>query len=65
MPKARCEVETHIQLPGTPPVRSPAAVDIEELGTWLPAVVDVLHHTDTALGFRVVEHMYEVEAAIA
>jgi len=24
-----------------------------------------MHHTNTALGLRVVEHMYEVEAVIA
>ena len=40
----------------------------EEIGvvhTWTASSNTAMHHTNTALGFRVVEHMYEVEAVIA
>jgi GNAT superfamily N-acetyltransferase len=33
--------------------------------TWTAPSNTAMHHTNTALGFRVVEHMYEVEAVIA
>lgn len=33
--------------------------------TWTAPSNTAMHHTNTALGFRVVEHMFEVEAAIA
>ena len=33
--------------------------------TWTAPSNAAMHHTNTALGFRVVEHMYEVEAVIA
>jgi hypothetical protein len=32
--------------------------------TWTAPTNIAMHHTNTALGFRVVEHMYEVEAGI-
>jgi GNAT superfamily N-acetyltransferase len=32
--------------------------------TWTAPSNTAMHHTNTALGFRVVEHMYEVEARI-
>jgi GNAT superfamily N-acetyltransferase len=32
--------------------------------TWSAPTNTAMHHTNTALGFRVVEHMYEVEAGI-
>ena len=33
--------------------------------TWTAPSNTAMHHTNTSLGFRVVEHMYEVEAVIA
>ena len=33
--------------------------------TWTAPDNTAMHHTNTALGFRVVEHMYEMEAVIA
>lgn len=32
--------------------------------TWTAPSNSAMHHTNTALGFRVVEHMYEMEAAV-
>ena len=32
--------------------------------TWTAPSNTAMHHTNTTLGFRVVEHMYEMEAAI-
>lgn len=45
----------HARLPG----------DIRLVHTWTAPSNTAMHHTNTALGFRVVEHMYEVEAPIA
>ena len=33
--------------------------------TWTAPSNTAMHHTNTALGFRVVEHMYEMEVASA
>lgn len=41
----------------------PAA--ITRVHTWTAPDNTAMHHTNTTLGFRVVEHMFEVEAAIA
>ncbi|MDR7251031.1 GNAT superfamily N-acetyltransferase [Nocardioides sp. BE266] len=38
---------------------------ITSVHTWTDPQNTAMHHTNTALGFRVVEHMYEVEAVIA
>ena len=38
---------------------------IRQVHTWTAPSNAAMHHTNTALGFRVVEHMYEVEAVIA
>ena len=32
--------------------------------TWTAPSNTAMHHTNTAMGFRVVEHMYEMEAAL-
>lgn len=39
--------------------------DVRVVHTWTAPTNAAMHHTNTALGFRVVEHMYEVEARIA
>ena len=39
--------------------------DVTEVHTWTAPANTAMHRTNTALGFRVVEHMYEVEAVIA
>lgn len=38
---------------------------IGRVHTWTAPANAAMHHTNTALGFRVVEHMYAVEAVIA
>lgn len=38
---------------------------IDRVHTWTAASNAAMHHTNTALGFRLVEHMYAVEAVIA
>jgi GNAT superfamily N-acetyltransferase len=40
----------------------PAHIDL--VHTWTAPTNTAMHHTNTALGFRVVEHLYEVEASI-
>ncbi|WP_299932733.1 GNAT family N-acetyltransferase [uncultured Nocardioides sp.] len=39
--------------------------DVRSVHTWTAPTNAAMHRTNTALGFRVVEHMYEVEARIA
>ena len=39
--------------------------DVRLVHTWTAPSNTAMHRTNTALGFRVVEHMYEVEAPIA
>ena len=39
--------------------------DVRLVHTWTAPSNTAMHRTNTALGFRVVEHMYEVEARIA
>jgi len=39
--------------------------DVRLVHTWTAPTNTAMHRTNTALGFRVVEHMYEVEAPIA
>jgi hypothetical protein len=39
--------------------------DVGVVHTWTAPSNTAMHHTNTALGFRVVERMYEVEAVIA
>jgi len=39
--------------------------DVAEVHTWTAPDNTAMHRTNTGLGFRVVEHMYEVEAVIA
>ncbi|HSF35188.1 MAG TPA: hypothetical protein VLA70_03690 [Nocardioides sp.] len=38
---------------------------VRSVHTWTAPSNTAMHVTNTALGFRVVEHMYEVEARIA
>jgi GNAT superfamily N-acetyltransferase len=38
--------------------------DVRVVHTWTAPSNAAMHHTNTALGFRVVEHMHEMEAAI-
>ena len=37
--------------------------DVRVVHTWTAPSNAAMHHTNTALGFRVVEHMHEMEAA--
>ena len=39
--------------------------EIGVVHTWTDPSNLAMHHTNTAMGFRVVEHMFEVEAVIA
>lgn len=41
------------------------STDVTEVHTWTAPANTAMHRTNTALGFRVVEHMLEVEAVIA
>ena len=38
--------------------------DVRRVHTWTAPSNAAMHHTNTALGFRVVEHMYEMEAEV-